>query len=119
MPNHQSDNMYASKKNLPILQYLAKGKPRIVKAIIKESDAEVTRAICECAHNVLKGNVPLSHAQFKKLKRYRKQLKLLSDKKVSNKQKSKVLQKGGFIGSLLSVAIPALASVIGGLVNRK
>jgi hypothetical protein len=106
-----------SKKHLPLLQYLAKGKPRIVKAIIKEADPEVTKAICECAHNVLKGNVPLDPAQFKKLKRYRKQLLLLTDKKVSNKQKSNVLQKGGFVGSLLSVAIPALASIIGGLVK--
>ena len=107
-----------SKKNLPLLQYLATGKPRIVNAIVKEADPQVMKAICECAHNVLKGNVPLSKSQFSKLKRHRKHLHLLTDKKVSQKRKKKVLQTGGFIGALLGAALPALASVIGGLIRK-
>ena len=107
-----------SKKNLPLLQYLASGKPRIVRAIIKEADPEVIKAICECAHNVLKGNVPLNKSQFTKLKRHRTHLHLLANKKVSQKRKKKVLQSGGFLGALLGAAIPALASVIGGLIRK-
>lgn len=110
--------MSVSKKHLPLLKYLAEGKPRIVKAIIKESDPEVMKAICECAHNILRNNVPMSSSQFKKLKRHRKHLRLLANKKVSTARKKKILQKGGFLGGLLSVAIPAIASVISGLIKR-
>ena len=107
-----------SKKHFPLLQYLASGKPRIVRAIIKEADPEVMKAICECAHNVLKGNVPMNKSQFTKLKRYRSHLHTLANKKVSQKRKKKTLQTGGFLGALLGAAIPALASVIGGLIRK-
>ena len=100
------------KKHLPLLQYPAKGKPRINKAIIEESNPEVIKVICECAKNTLYGNVKLSPVHLNKLKRYKTQLRQLSDKKTGIKQKKRVLQKGGFLGALLGAIIPTLASVI-------
>lgn len=107
------------RKHLPLLNYMAKGKPSIVKALVKDADAEVIKAICECAHNTIRGNVKLNPAQYKKLKRHSKHLKLLANKRASIKRKKVALQRGGFIGALLGAAVPALASLIGGLVNRR
>lgn len=106
-------------KHLPLLQYLSKGKPRIVKAIVEESDPQVIKAICECCLNVLNNNVPLKPGEFKKLKRYKKLLRLLADKKVSLKRKKQVIQKGGaFLSTLLGVAVPAIASLLSGIIKK-
>ena len=96
------------KKHLPLMQYLAKGKPKINKAIIEESGSDVMKLFCECAKNTLNGNVKLTPVQYKKLKRYKTQLRQLTDKKIGHKKKKKLLQRGGFLGALLGAVIPAL-----------
>lgn len=106
------------KEHLPLLQYLAKGKPKIRKAIIEESDSDVMKVLCECAANTINGNVKLPPSHFKKLKRYKKQLRLLSNKKVGVKQKKKVLQTGGFLGALLNAVLPTLAGLVGSLFSK-
>ena len=103
------------KKHLPLMHYLAKGKPKIKKAIIDESDGEVMKVFCECAKNTLNGNVKLTPAQFKKLKRYKTHLRQLANKNTGIKKKKKILQKGGFLGALLGAVIPTLASVVGNI----
>ena len=107
------------KEHLPLLKFLAKGKPKIRKAIIDESGPEVIHALCECAQNTINGNVKLSPAHFKKLKRYKKQLRLLADKKVGVKRKKRELQKGGFVGALLGAVLPTLAGLVGNLFSPK
>jgi hypothetical protein len=57
---------------------------------------------CECADNILRGNVPLPNLQKEKLKRNKAGLRALTKKSVSLKQKKAILQKGGFLGSLLA-----------------
>lgn len=106
------------KKHLPLLQYMAKGKPKIVKAIVNECDAEIMNVLCECAHNTLRGNVNLSDAQIKRLKRHRKELEILANKKSSIKRKKNVLQRGGFLPVLLASILPALSGVIGNIIGK-
>ena len=103
------------KKHLPLLQFLAKGKPKIRKAIIDESGPEVIKVLCECAKNTLNGNIKLSPTQFKKLKRYKAPLRHLADKKTGVRKKKQILQKGGLLGALLGAVIPTLASVVGSI----
>ena len=107
------------KNHLPLLQYMSRGKPGIVKALIRESGPDLVKAICECAYNTLKGNVPLTPAQYRKLRRYKKHLRTLADRKKSQKVKKRTLQSGGFLGALLSTILPAVTGLIGGLVNRR
>ena len=114
---HPSDNMGKAqlKKHLPLMEYLVKGKPKIKKAIIEESDAEVMKVFCECAKNTLNGNVQLSPAQYKKLQRYKSHLRQLADKKVGVRKKKAILQKGGFLGALLGAVLPTLATAVGSI----
>jgi hypothetical protein len=58
--------------------------------------------LCECADNILRGNVPLTKLQKEKLKRNKAGLRALTKKSFSLKQKKAFLQKGGFLGSLLA-----------------
>jgi len=53
--------------------------------------------VSECAKNVLKSNVPLCDAQMTKLRRRRQDLRTLSVKKTSLREKRKIIQKGGFL----------------------
>ena len=84
---------------------LTTAKPAAAKAIL--TDPDLIRAICECCHNVLKGNVPLTPRQKKRLARYKKKLRQLSDRKTSIKRKREVLQTGG-IAPLAAALLPAI-----------
>ena len=103
------------KTHLPLLKYLAHGKPGIVRALIRDGSPELIKVLCECAHNTLKGNVTLTPTQKRKLHKFKKQLRTLADKKKSVKVKKRTLQTGGFLGTLLGVAVPAVASVLGNI----
>lgn len=100
------------RKNLPLISWLAKGKPSLCRAIIKEADRDLVNAICECAHNLVEGNVSLTPAQKLKLKPHKKKLLLLVDKKAAISKKKKVLQRGGFLGALATVAAPAAIAML-------
>lgn len=100
------------KKHLPMLRALSTAPPKVVKAVIKSSDPDLLRALCECGLNVLKGNVKLSPSQKKKLCRHKHNLRHLIGKKTSLKKKRIILQKGGFLGALLIPALSFLGSIL-------
>ena len=102
------------KKYAPYLKVLAITSPKMCKAMVQHADAHLLRCLCECAHNILKGNVPLSPPQKKRLARYKKSLRTLLSKKASVKTKKRTLQKGGFVPALLQ---PLLNSVLKHLLN--
>jgi len=80
---------------------------------LKHSDNSLICAICECALNVLKGNVTLTQDQKSYLARMKKLIRLLAKKSVSLKKKKKhLVQKGGgvLIPLLVNAAISALVS---------
>ena len=103
------------RKHSSTLKVLKTAKPIKTKAIIGNGDKELVNVLCECAHNVLKGNVPLTHHQKRKLQSHKKTLRCLSSRrKLSLVKKKKLLQKGGFLGALLG---PVLG-ILGGLLNK-
>nr|DAC81315.1 TPA_asm: gasderminX [Larimichthys croaker adintovirus] len=109
------------RRNAPLLKALYHATPRKRKDILAHSSPDFLQALCEIALNLLKGNIPLSSPQYKKLKSRRKIIRLLADKKTALNQKRRTLMKqsGGFILPLLSAAVPILGNLIGGLVNRR
>jgi hypothetical protein len=74
---------------------------------------EFVKCLCECARNIIKGNVPLTSAQLKALRRKRQALKQLVLKKTSLTKKKKLVQSGGFLGVLLPPIISAIGSLFG------
>ena len=87
---------------------------RLLKEKCKEDG--FVRCLCDCAKNILKGNVPLTAKEKQKLAKHKRVLRLLVDKRASLKRKKDaVVQKGGFIGALLGPVVSVLGSLLGGL----
>lgn len=108
------------KRNAPLLKALYHATPQKRRDILAYCSSDFIQALCEIALNVLKGNVPLSTAQYNKLKRQKKVIRLLADKRAGLKRKHQTLMKqsGGFLLPLLSTVVPIIGDLIGGLVRR-
>ena len=69
--------------------YLQKTKPCIRKHIITKADG----SLCECADNILRGNVPLTKLEKEKPKRNKAGLRALTKKSVSQKEESDLTER--------------------------
>ena len=65
------------------LKLLSKAKPALVKRILKNSDDDLIKCLCECCHNLLKGNIPLSKKEVSKLKKYKKSIRYFAKKSIT------------------------------------
>ncbi len=103
------------KRTLPLLQAIAKSKPKIRNAIVQHGPSDLIKAISEIVLNVLKGVIKITPRQKKRLSRYKNKLRALTDNKVAEKVKRKFLtQKGGgagALGILVPIAIAALSQM--------
>ena len=87
------------KKHALCLQLLTETRnAKLWKAILEHANPEFTRALCECAQNIPRGNVKMTSHEKSRLRKYRSKLHLLADKRgLSVKQKRRKLQQtGGF-----------------------
>jgi hypothetical protein len=98
----------------PLLKDLRNNKKR--KEILKRAPPCFVRLISECGLNILKGNIKLPEAQYKKLKPHKRLLLSLSKPIISMKQKKALLvkKKGGF----LPIVLPFLLSAISGFTGQ-
>ena len=101
------------KKHAALLQILATAKPVMCKAIIAAADHDLISCLCECALNIIKGNVPLSKCHLKRLKWHKKDVRTLVNKCTPKVTKKKILQKGGFLSALLApIAVEVLTKIL-------
>ena len=100
-------------KHADTLHMLGKGSPDLCKAVIKGCNKDLITCLCEISHNILKGNVPVTTIQKKKLHRYKNTLRQLSSRQNTTLNKKKaLLQKGGFLGTLLAPIIGLLGNLL-------
>lgn len=100
----------------PYLKKLHQYSPRKRVKWMKQNcinDKEFVNCICECARNILGGNVPLSNGQKRTLKKQKNKLRLLSLKKTSQKRKRQIIQSGGFLGAILGPVVSVLGGLLG------
>ena len=105
------------KRNRLCLCLLAKTDHVLARAIIEKGNGDLVQSLYECAHSILKGNVPLKKSQKGRLRRYRKDLRALEKRKSALHERKRILQKGGFVGALLaplakSLLAPLLISLL-------
>lgn len=98
--------------NFELLKLLAKAKGKQRQAIINASDSSLVKAVCECAYNLLKGNIKVSTEVKRKLNSKKKHLRDLAAKNVSLKRKREIIQRGG---NLLAVLLPPVIESLGRL----
>ena len=101
-------------KLAPLLRCLKHSVCKKRKDNIRKCDNDLICSLSEFCHNVLKGNIPLIPAQKVNLRRHKHNLRKLSTKKTSIKAKKKILQRGGFLGSLITPILSVLDSLFNG-----
>src|SRR5688572_13422310 len=102
------------KKFTPYLRVLQKSSPKVRNKLAKKHcSPEFIKCICECAKNVLVGNVALSAEHKRRLERHKRSLRKLILKKTSMKAKKKLIQSGGFLGALLGPIVKVLGGLFG------
>lgn len=104
------------KNNLDLLRALSKMTPKRRKKFLNLADKDLVQSLCECALNILKGNVQLKPCQKNSLRRHRHFLrKLVSSKGCWKRKRKYIVQKGS--GILPALLAPIIGSIISHLVN--
>ena len=95
------------------LKFLSVCDNKTCKQVIHSSDKDLVKCICECALNILQGNIPISQKEKKsKLQKHKSDLRrLASDKPLT--EKKRIIQKGnGFLPMLLGPVLAALGPLL-------
>lgn len=111
-----------SKKKCPVRKkeadflralYLLDEEQRLL--LLRRASPNLIKCICECALNILLGNVPLKSHEKTRLRKHADVLRKLADKTKRNKKKI-ILQKGRgcFLPSLL---LPVVTTVLSNLLT--
>ena len=110
-------------EKLHLLQTLLTLSPQKQINIIKFLDSDGINILSEIVHNTIFKNLKLNTRQKKRLKEKilgkEQLLKFISKK--SNKsisRKKKLLQTGGFLGTILGIAVPILADIVMNAVSK-
>ena len=107
-------------RNLEILKILKNCKSRKDQnCILKLVNKDLIQCLCDCAHNILQGNIKLSKQKKISLKKHSSALRDLAEKKGGIEKKRKFLiQKGGFLPALLGPIISIASGLISQLVAK-
>lgn len=98
----------------PIIRKIARTKDlKTKKALFKTAPKCITKFLSECSGALLRGDIELPQASYKRLKNHKKTLLYLANPKKSLIRKSKKLfnKKGGFL-SLLPILGGILANTV-------
>lgn len=108
------------KRNIGGLQLLANAKKQQRNAFINTASKDQIECLCDCANNFLKGNIPFSEAEVRKLKRYQKQIRFLANKDNNDIEgKRKILvQYGGFLPALLTPILSVAGLLLADLLKK-
>ena len=81
------------------------------KRIIDDGGMELVHCICDCVHNILQENIPMNDEEKERLRPHRHCMRKLVDEKTLDRERKRIIQDGGFLGSL----IPILVGLVGKL----
>ena len=110
---HSPRSHYHIKRYIPQLKVLKSARTKKRKEILGLADPGLINAVAESANNCLKGHVPLNRHQFGCLKKHRQALRQLASKKTPLIKRKRIIQKGGFLGALLTPVIQVLSKLFG------
>ena len=112
----EQGNQQSTMSETDQLRALIRAKTATQRAkIISKANAKLLKALTKIAGEVLRGKIPLSSAQFRKLKANKGSIRNLASLRGSVKfQRRKLLskQRGGFLGLLAPLLAPLLGSVV-------
>lgn len=105
------------KRQIHNLHTLNSCKLCLRKSILKNAPEELIICLSEICLNILKGNIPISKSQKSKLFKYRKLMRDLvtikgNKKEIIKKNRSKLVQNGGFLPLLLGPLLSIISEII-------
>ena len=103
-------------KHRKTLLMLSKAKPKAAKKIIAQANSSLIKGLAELSLNILNGVVPLTRSKERHIRKFKNNLRTMVGQ-ASLSEKKKAIQRGGFLGSLLSIAIPLLYKAGSSLVS--
>ena len=112
------------KKHIDTFKVLHKCNRKLRKQILAKAPNDLVCALCECVHNVLNGNIPLSEVHKKKLARHKKVVRNLGfgRRQRGEKKKDIILTKRNILvqhgGAILPLILGPLLSVVSGLLTN-
>jgi hypothetical protein len=105
-----------SQKHTDILRALYHLNPAQRKALLQKADTQLIRYICECALNVLQGNIPLTKEHKSRLRKHTNILRKLANSTDNFSAKKKIIvQRGGFLPVLLA---PLIGTILSNLISK-
>ncbi len=109
------------KRNIICLHLLSNAKKPQRDALINTASKDQILCICDCANNFLKGNIPFSDQDIRKLKRYQNQIRYLANNKkaTTKNQKQIIVQQGGFLPLLLTPILSIVGSLLADVIAGK
>ena len=96
----------------PYLHVLVNGTAKQREGILRGANKELIYCLCECALNILQGNVKLHNSEKDKLRKHKQRLRVLADKRVALGKKRELLQKGGWVTALIAPILSSLAGLL-------
>jgi hypothetical protein len=107
------------KRHLEVLKVLKKATPKQRKVLIETANSGLINCICECANNIIRGNVKLTPAKKREIAKHIHILRKIADRKTkANTRRALIVQNGGFLPALLAPIIGIAGSLIGDLVSN-
>ena len=95
-----------------MLKKIRKMGDKARRDFVRTCDKEFLYCISECAKNVIKGNVPLTDSQKTTMRRKKNDLRTLSVKKTSLRNRRQIIQKRGFLTALLPQVLSVRTSLL-------
>lgn len=97
---------------LPLLEYLSRCKKKEIHRFIAQAKPQIIKLLSNLCYNFNKKNITQDPEHIKKLKPYARLISSLCKKSQSIKSRKRVLQKGGFVPTLLTTLIPLVAQLV-------
>ena len=99
-------------KHIPILEYIRTLSPKDQRVFINTASKPLLHCLSGLCLNLVKRQIPLTNSEIKKLKKYEKEIKTLSERRHSLSKRKKILASGGFISALMTLLPTLVSSVI-------
>lgn len=100
-----------------LLAVIARSKPALRKAILKELDRTTVTSLCEACHNILRGAVPLSKVTRTRLYKHKNTIRKLAQRGEGWKKKKETLRQSGG-GVFLPILLSALSGIISSALTK-
>ena len=104
-------------RHIPVLEYIHDLSAKDQKLFITHASKPLLLCLSGICLNIIKRQIPLSSSDIKKLKKYEKEIKTLSERRHSLTKRKKILASGGFMSALLSLLPTLISSVISAAVT--